>query len=225
MPRRVGIVVAARTSSSRLPGKALLPLGGVPMIVFLLRRLRGMRSAQFILATTDLTADDELAAAAAGEGVAVYRGAEDDVVARFVGAANQFGFEIVGRVTGDCPFVDAELVDWCVDESLGFDRFDLATTKGRFPVGLDVELYPADRMAALDDGTALSLEEREHLTLHFYNNSASFEVRTIATPVGWMHSIRTFTVDTPADYAAAVRIVDGFGRGDFSIPSLLEAAR
>ena len=182
-----------------------------------------MRCGECILATTDLAVDDALAAAAACEGITVYRGAEDDVVARFVGAANQFGFDVVGRVTGDCPFVDAELVDWCVGQSADFDRHDLATTKGKFPVGLDVELYPADRMAALDRGTALSLEEREHLTLHFYNNPASFEVRTIATPAGWKPSSRSFTVDTAADYAAAVQIVDGFGRSDFSIQSLLEA--
>jgi spore coat polysaccharide biosynthesis protein SpsF len=222
---RVGIVVAARTSSARLPGKVLRPLGGLPMIVFLLRRLHGLQAGRVVLATTDLPADDALEAVVAAEGIPVYRGSQDDVVARFVGAAATFGFDIVARVTGDCPFVDAELVDWCVNQSAGLGPYDLATTKGQFPVGLDVELYPADRMAALDAGTALSLEEREHLTLHFYNNPAQFKVRTIAPPVGWGECRRVFTVDTTGDYAAATRMVEAIGRSDFSIAALLEAAR
>jgi spore coat polysaccharide biosynthesis protein SpsF len=222
---RVGIVIAARTSSSRLPGKALLPLGGMPMVVFLLRRLRGMQAGRVVLATTDLPADDALEAAVAAEGVPVYRGAEDDVVARFVGAAARFGFDIVGRVTADCPFVDAELVDWCVNQSSGLGRYDLATTKGKFPVGLDVELFHADRMAALDGGTALSSEDREHLTLHFYANRHAFAVKSISPPSDWKCSGRTFTVDTADDYAKAIAIVGMLGRNDFSIPALLEAAR
>jgi len=222
---RVGIVVAARTSSSRLPGKALLPLGGMPMVVFLLRRLRGLRAGRVVLATTDLPADDALEAAATAEGVSVYRGSQNDVVARFVGAAASFGFDVVGRVTADCPFVDAETVDWCVSQSSALGRYDLATTKGQFPVGLDVELYRAESMAALDAATTLSADEREHLTLHFYNNREAFAVKSIAPPSNWMRSDRAFTVDTAADYATAVEIVGNLGCTDFSIPALLEAAR
>ena len=222
---RVGIVVAARTGALRLPGKALLPLGGAPMVVFLLRRLRGLRTGRVVLATTNLRADDALEAAAAAEGVSVYRGSQNDVVARFVGAAANFGFDIVGRVTADCPFVDAELVDWCVSQSFGLGQYDLATTKGQFPVGLDVELYRAECMAALDAGTALSSEDREHLTLHFYNNREAFAVKSITPPSNWTRNDRTFTIDTAADYATAVEIVGMLGQTDFSIPALLEAAR
>ena len=224
MPGQVGIVVAARTSSSRLPGKALLPLGGLPMVIFLLRRLRGIQAGRVVLATTELPADDSLVAEVLAEGVPVYRGSEDDVVGRFVGAAAKFGFDLVGRVTADCPFVDAELVDWCINQSSRFGQYDLATTKGTFPVGLDVELYRADRLAALDAGTALSPQDREHLTLHFYANREAFEVKSIAPPPDWSPSERTFTVDTAADYATAVELVGLLGRNDFSIPALLELA-
>lgn len=222
--RPLGIVVAARTASSRLPGKALLPLGGVPMVIFLLRRLRGLASGRVILATSDLPQDDALAARVSEEGVAVYRGSQEDVVARYVGAAKQFGFETVGRVTADCPFVDANLVDWCVGQTPEFGDYDLATTKGQFPVGLDIEFYSADRMAALHAEDVLSMAEREHLTLHFYNHPAAFNVKAIAPPAVWPRSNRNFTVDTAADYAAASDIVDVLGCNDFSISALLQVA-
>ena len=59
---KVGIIVAARTGSTRLPGKALLPLNGMPMILFLLERLKSLQGAGVVLATTELeSGDDHLA--------------------------------------------------------------------------------------------------------------------------------------------------------------------
>ena len=220
---KVGIIVAARMSSSRLPGKALKPLQGVPMISFLLRRLRNVKLGEVVVATTDLPADDVLVDVVATEGIPVFRGPEDDVVARFVGAAKKFGFDTVARVTGDCPFVDAELVDWCIAEASRFGHFDLATTKGRFPVGLDVEIYRAQQMALLHSGVSLSSAEREHLTLHFYDRSDDYIVRVIGLPVGWVPGGECFTIDTASDYERAAEIVAKIGRVDFSIPTMLKA--
>jgi spore coat polysaccharide biosynthesis protein SpsF len=222
---KVGVVVAARTSSTRLPGKALLPLQGMPMLAFLLRRLRGLQSGMVVLATTDLSVDDKLATLAEREKVRVFRGSESDLVVRYVGAAEQFGLDTVARVTADCPFVDAELVDWCIERSAEFDQFDLATTKGRFPVGLDVEIYPASRMAALTAGGRLTPSEREHLTLHFYNQRDEFTIREIAVPSGWAATDRNFTVDTDNDYEDARQIVARIGAVDFSIPTMLQALK
>jgi spore coat polysaccharide biosynthesis protein SpsF len=220
---KVGVVVAARTSSTRLPGKALLPLQGLPMLTFLLRRLRGLQRGEVILATTDLPVDDELATLAAREKIGVFRGSESDLVNRYVGAAEKFGLDTVARVTADCPFVDAELVDWCIDRSAEFDHFDLATTKGQFPVGLDVEIYSADRMAVLAACGKLTPAEREHLTLYFYSRGDEFTIRKIALPSGWAVTDRRFTVDTDIDYEDARQIVARIGTADFSIPAMLQA--
>lgn len=220
----VGVVVAARTSSTRLPGKALLPLQGIPMVPFLLRRLRGLQSGRIVLATTALRSDDELAAVAAAEGVPVFRGADSDVVGRYVAAAKEFGFDTIARVTADCPFVDAELVDWCIARTAEAGKFDLATTKGRFAVGLDVELYHAETMAALDRGGGLSAAQREHLTLCFYERPEQFVVRRIDPRPEWTATTRTFTVDTRADYERALALAAKFDGPVFDLKSLLVAA-
>ena len=220
----VGVVVAARTSSTRLPGKALLPLQGLPMLTFLLRRLQALQSGTVFLATTDLPVDDELVALAARENVGVFRGSETDLVARYVGAAKQFGLDTVARVTADCPFVDAELIDWCVARAAEFDQFDLATTKGRFPVGLDVEIYRAETMAMLDVKMPLSPVHREHLTLYFYDHRDSYLVRPIAPPSDWLPAVRSFTVDTAEDYSYAQSLTGRFGNPRFPIRELLKVA-
>jgi spore coat polysaccharide biosynthesis protein SpsF len=222
---RVGIIVAARTASVRLPGKALLPLHGMPMVIFLLRRLRDAKLAEVILATTEQSVDDRLAEAVAVAGVPVFRGADADVVSRYVSAAATFGFDTVARVTADCPFVNAELADWCIARAAEIDRFDLVTTKGAFPVGLDVEIYRTDGMAALDRGKALSKTDREHLTLHFYDHREAFAVKTIAPPTTWPRTSRRFTVDAGSDYEAAKNLVVQMGCIDFSIPAMLRTAQ
>jgi spore coat polysaccharide biosynthesis protein SpsF len=217
----VGVVVAARMGSSRLPGKALLPLQGMPMVMFLLERLRRLETATPVLATTELAGDDQLAALVEEHGIPVFRGSETDLIARYTGACGHFGFDTVARVTADCPFVDAELVDWCIRRASEFDRFDLSTTKGRFPVGLDVEICPANRLAALHARGDLTAAHREHLTLYFYDHDDDFLVRRIDLPPGWTTSPKHFTVDTSADYELARELVARFDRPDFPARALL----
>ena len=79
-----GVIIAARTGSRRLPAKALLPLNGIPMIAFIIRRLlRAKLVKSFILATTTSKTDDALEAIAKSEGIEVYRGEAENVVKRY----------------------------------------------------------------------------------------------------------------------------------------------
>jgi spore coat polysaccharide biosynthesis protein SpsF len=221
---QIGVIVAARMLSSRLPGKALLPLQGMPMILFLLRRLARLSAGSVVVATTELAADDRLAAVVEAERVPVFRGADGDVVARYVAAAGHFGFDTVARVTADCPFVDADLVDWCLAQAETYERFDLATTKGKFPIGLDVEIYPARLMARLHAAGNLSDTEREHLTLRLYDDGADFTVRRIEPRREWRGGSAKFTVDTPADYEAATGLAARFASPAFAIAELMAQA-
>ncbi len=204
----LGVIVAARTDSRRLPGKALLPLAGLPCVVYLLRRLASSRAHDgLVLATTDRSVDDELTRVVEAEGVPVFRGATHDVVGRYVAAARQFGFGTVARVTADCPFLDGATLDHCLAQCRDRDGYDLATTKGQFPVGLDVEIYHADQMAALDAGDALGDEDREHLTLHLYRHPEHYRLRRLTPPTGWPTTgTPPFLLDTPEDYATLANL-------------------
>lgn len=216
---KVGVIVAARTGSSRLPGKALLPLGGEPMVLFLLRRLTTLQNAKVVLATTTLSSDDGLACLVADAGIPVFRGDPADLVQRYCDAAEYFGFDTVVRVTADCPFVDAALIAYCLQQAQEIEEWDLATTKGQFPVGLDAEIYSAGLMRRLNESALLSVEEREHLTLHLYGNH--YSVARLVPPVDWPASSVAFTVDTAMDYQQAEEVVASFKDGNFSVKELL----
>jgi spore coat polysaccharide biosynthesis protein SpsF len=108
MRTRAGIVLQARLGSRRLPGKALEPIGGCSMLERCLRRLIAGGVAHVVLATTTLFEDDVLAAIAAKLGVPVFRGEVDDVLGRYIGAAEAFDLDPVVRATGDNPAVDIQ---------------------------------------------------------------------------------------------------------------------
>ncbi len=223
---RFDVIVAARLGSRRLPAKALLPLCGVPMIRLLLRRIKGTtRAANLVLATTERAEDDALAAQARAEGVAVFRGASDDVVRRYDDAAGQIGAEYVVRVTGDCPFIDSDMLDYCLAACDTLGAFDLATTKGAFPTGLDCEIYRAESLRRLHQGNALSASDREHLTKYFYDHPSRFQVATIEPRSEWRCASRRFTIDTPEDYQAARSLVDSFADPLFRVAELVARAK
>lgn len=222
---RYGVIVAARTGSSRLPGKALLPLREHPMVAYLLRRLRTSKKAgRILLATTTLPGDDALEKLGAAEGVPVFRGHPSDLVARFVEAEKAYPCEYVVRVTADCPFVDGETLDHCLSQCDAFGDFDLATTKGRFPVGIDFEVYKSSRMEMLHREGNLDAEDREHLTLHMYRHPEGFTRKALTPPGDWAPVARAFTVDTPEDYRFAAGIADRVGAVSAAVGRIIDEA-
>ena len=109
---QVCVIVQARTGSRRLPGKVLRDLAGRPMLTFLVERLKRCDLIdRFILATTELAEDDDLAELGASLGLTVVRGSQNDVLARFVLALQHTDAPVLVRITGDCPFVDPGLLD------------------------------------------------------------------------------------------------------------------
>ncbi|HEV2145982.1 MAG TPA: aminotransferase class III-fold pyridoxal phosphate-dependent enzyme [Longimicrobiaceae bacterium] len=164
MPRTVA-VIQARTSSSRLPGKVLAPVGGVTMLERLVRQLRGARTLdQVVVATSDHPSDDALAAHLQAAGVPVHRGDLDDVLARFAGAAASQDAEVVVRLTGDCPLHTPDTVDDVV-EAFHASGADYASNLEPYtrPDGLDVEVFTRESLErALRE--AEPGPDREHVT-------------------------------------------------------------
>ncbi|MBW4651606.1 MAG: aminotransferase class III-fold pyridoxal phosphate-dependent enzyme [Kaiparowitsia implicata GSE-PSE-MK54-09C] len=172
MPKVVAIV-QARMSSTRLPGKVMQTVAGMPMIEVLIRRLaRSTQVDQIMLATSTNPANDPLAQHVGAMGYPVWRGSENDVLARFHDAANSMDAEIVVRITGDCPLVDAGLVDAVVQElrDRGAD-YATNTMPPTFPDGMDVEVFtfPAMVQALRDTDDA---HDHEHVTPYMRNAEA-----------------------------------------------------
>lgn len=118
MMRVVGII-QARMGSTRLPGKVLKDIGGQTMLARVVQRTqRAQTVSQVVVATTKSPADDVVVAECERLRVAVFRGAEQDVLARYYWAAKAHQAEAVVRITSDCPWIDPSVVDQVVDAFL-----------------------------------------------------------------------------------------------------------
>jgi len=199
MSRRVAIV-QARCSSSRFPGKVLQVLRGRPLILFMLDRVRRARSLDaIVLATSVDPSDQALADLVAAEGIPVHRGPLDDVLARFAGAAQAAQAEVVVRLTGDCPLIDADLIDSVVEllQARGAAYASNCESPG-WPDGLDVEAMTAGAlMQAHREATLPS--HREHVTLFLRQHADRFPACHLQ-PLLDMSALR-WTVDYPDDLA------------------------
>lgn len=164
-PRVTG-VVAARMSSSRLPGKALLDIGGRPALVLLLERLARARELDAVVVATSVDpGDDVIALAAEGAGARVVRGPLEDVLERNRMAAEATGAAAIARITADCPVLDPAVVDEVVAlwRSTGASYATNTLEPRTWPDGMDVEVIAT---AALTAAAAESQDtyDREHVS-------------------------------------------------------------
>jgi len=201
---RVGILVFARYDSSRLPGKALRPVGGMTLIERVIRRAQLGRLPVF-LATTDLPSDDALVALAETLGVQSFRGSSDRVLERAVFAAETFGLDAFVRLCGDRPLFPLDDLRDAVSvlhtESGADDGSppDLITTyvPDITPRGLTTELIRTATLRAILEREPTA-DEQEHVTPRFYGHPEGFRiVRLSATTIGY--ACPGFAVDTEAD--------------------------
>jgi len=204
-----GAIVQARVGSTRLPAKVLAPLAGRPLLARVLGRLgRAAGLARVVLAIPEGPRDEPLAALAAELGVPVFRGPEDDVLGRYVGAALAHGIDPVVRVTADCPLIDPELVGAVLAaflERRAADPVDLLanTLPRRWPRGLDTEVVSREALVELDR-IETDPAVREHVTLGIYRRPERFRVAGLPGPRDLAHL--RWTVDTPEDLAVVREI-------------------
>jgi len=140
---KVLAIVQARMSSTRLPGKVLLPIMGKPMLARQLERVKNSIAIdELVVATSDCQSDDVIAALCANEDVACFRGSLTDVLDRFACCARIYEASHIVRLTGDCPLTDPELVDTLVQFYLE-QRVDYASNcrPPTLPDGLDAEIF------------------------------------------------------------------------------------
>ena len=110
LTQKVRIVLQARTSSTRLPAKALLPLKGIPLSVLSSQRLNKGKY-DFVLATSEDRSDDFLCEVCKSYNINFYRGDLHDVQKRFVDCTKDLDSEdLIVRVTADNPFPDEKFI-------------------------------------------------------------------------------------------------------------------
>ena len=201
--------------STRLPGKALADICGVPMLGHVVHRTsRAKTVGQVVVATTRHAKDDPLAEFARTLPVDVFRGDEEDVLDRYYQAARVHALDIIVRITSDCPLIDPGLIDRVVGLLLAPDsRVEYAanTLRRTYPRGLDVEAVPFATLERIWR-EARSPHQRAHVFPYLYERPEEFVLAGIADDVD--RSTMRWTVDTEEDLLLVREICRRIGSRD-----------
>ena len=191
-------IVQARMGSTRLPGKVLADLCGAPLLQRQLERVRRATSLdRVVVATSTDETDLPIAELCESLDVPCFRGDLNNVLARFLGAINEFDPEVVVRITADCPLISPSVIDSIVHSFFESDCDYLSNTLDpTFPDGVDVEVVRVRALRALAR-LDTDIHEREHVTLGIYRRPEQFVVRNFTGDPD-LSNLR-WTVDSPED--------------------------
>jgi len=219
-PGKTIAIIQARMSSSRLPGKVLMDINGLPMLAWVIERARRAKSLDgVVVATTTDPSDDAIQDFCRQHGYPVTRGSLVDVLDRYYESATAVQANTIVRLTADCPLMDPDLIDELVDKftqagvDFAADRLP-PPWKRTYPIGLDIEIVT---FQALERAWIEAVEpfEREHVMPYFYDQEGRFHI-LVVDHIPDYGSLR-WTVDTAEDLAMLRRITAHFSpRIDFS---------
>jgi spore coat polysaccharide biosynthesis protein SpsF len=204
MAERVVIIVQARMSSSRLPGKVLLPILGKSLLCRMIERLKMIaHQAQIVIATSCEKEDDIIEAESAAMGVPCFRGSLNNLLDRHYQTAKKYNADIVLKIPSDCPLIDPRIIDQVLN--FYFDHpgeYDFVSNlhPATFPDGNDVEIMTSACLEKTWQEATRQLE-LEHTTPYIWENPEKFRIGNVLYNTGKDYSMsHRFTIDYQEDY-------------------------
>jgi spore coat polysaccharide biosynthesis protein SpsF len=195
---KVAILIAVRMKSKRLPGKALLEIEGKKAIEHLFDRLKLSKTAEDIILCTSINPqDDILVEVAKNNGIKFFQGSEDDVLDRFIKAADSVSADIIVRVTGDNILVDPSYLDEMVKYHIQ-NNADYTRTES-LPSGVKCEAMSVLALKKIHR-LAEAPENSEYMTWYFTKNPEFFKIAVFPVPKDYVRPNFRLTMDEPNDY-------------------------
>jgi spore coat polysaccharide biosynthesis protein SpsF len=201
-------IVQARLGSTRLPGKVLLEIEALPVLLHIVNRLkRVLKVDEVIIATSTLKINSKIVSFCNENNVKCFVGSEDNVLDRFYHAALVYQPKNIIRITGDCPLLDSDLINKLIDyyEKNSFDYCGIATGAGvaneksifRYPDGLDAEIF---KFSVLEKAfkNATSKLHLEHVTPYIWSNNKLFNLGVLYSEIDY--SNYRWTLDNIEDF-------------------------
>lgn len=225
----VGIIIQARTGSKRFPNKVILNYYDDKSILeIIIRNLLSVYSNRnIILATTLASKDDVLVNLASRLEVATFRGDEENVLQRFIDAANFYKYKYIIRVCADNPFMLVKSIDQLLSINYGgYDYVGYYVDENTPAIKSHLGLYPElINLEALEKVQKKTNDEKylEHVTNYIYTNPTLFNIKWIKVDneVFFRDDIR-LTIDTFEDFKISQEIYKYYNLKDLSLSELLK---
>ncbi len=228
MAQHIVIVVQARMTSTRLPGKVLMPILGKSLLYRMIERLQMIRhKATIVIAIPEEKADYVIEQEAAEMNIPCFRGSLNNLLDRHYRAGLKYNAGIVLKIPSDCPLIDPRIIDQVLDfyfEHEGEYDFVSNLHPATTPDGNDVEIMT---MACIEKAwkEAQKPMELEHTTPYIWENPDKFRIANVPWDTGLDYSMsHRFTIDYEADYQFIKRVFEELypEKPDFSCADILE---
>lgn len=219
MSQKTGIIVQARMSSSRLPGKSLIKIGPHPLIWYVVRRLQ-LLELPVIVCTSVAKSDDDLAHFLIKENISVYRGDLQNVLKRYINAAEAHNISQIVRITGDNPLVDIEYLFKSLNLFKNYSYVD-GIYEGGLIKGSGFELVTIEELKGI---TSQENDHLEHVTAWLRDNlnKSSSRIELKPTLINKFKNEIYLTCDYKEDLILLRKIFKNFGyRVDISLEEIL----
>lgn len=226
----IGIIIQARMGSTRLPGKILKKFYGEDTLLETLLSNLHKVGVKVVVATSINENNDELEVFLKDRGELVYRGSENDVLDRFIKAAEEYGIEGIIRICSDNPFMDWNGVSQLVEKAklsdadyIGFRVNDTPSILTHF--GFWGEYVTLDALKRVAVTTPEGSPAHEHVTFHVYKHPEEYKCEWIQCPefLQGRDDIR-LTIDTPEDLVNAQQVYAKLkgNNKDFTLQDVIE---
>ena len=205
---KVIALVQARMGSLRLPQKVMKKISEKTIIELLLMRLSKSKELdEIVVATSENDENDKLVRHVKSLGFKCTQGSEKDVLNRFYESAKSLDANIIVRITGDCPLVDPDIVDKCVNrfKALNVDYFS-NISPASYPDGLDTEVFSFETLEQANNN-AFSTYDREHVTT-FIRNSDLFSKDVLQNEIDY--SNLRWSLDESEDLEVVTKVFNHF---------------
>lgn len=204
----VVVIIAARMGSERLPGKVVAPIMNRPLLAWMIDRVKqSTLTDKIVVATGSGKENDAIVSLAKAAGIGWFKGSENDVLDRFVGAAIKYQADAVVRVTADCPLVDPSHIDDAI-RIFATGKYDFVANnrmKRTVPIGFDVEICKAADLEKINRDIK-DAPVHEHVTPYFYEHPEKFRLKVFGPPAKMQYPKWRLTVDTDKDLELIRRI-------------------
>ncbi len=205
----VSAILQARMSSTRFPGKALYPLAGVPLTEHIINRIKAVTDFDHIvLAVPDSPTESPLIKMAQRLNISIARGPEEDVLERFLIAADQVKAQHIVRICGDNPLIDRQLIRSLIHTHLR-ENTDYTITSDSIPLGTGTEVVKVKTLKSIAEITT-EPKYREHVTTWFHDNPTLVAQSHVPAPDYLMNKSHRLTVDTRNDLTLMKKIFNEF---------------
>ncbi len=199
--KKIVATIEARMTSTRLPGKVLMPLAGKSVLERLIERLRRSTYVDdVVVATTTNVPDDAIVELCEKLGCHYFRGSEDDVLLRVLQAAQHYDADIIVETCGDSPLIDHRHVDQLLD--LFFEgEYDYVSNglDESFPIGFDVKIFSTSTLQYINS-VSQDPYDHEHVSPYIYNHPEKYKLGRMSAEGKMRRRDIRLTLDTKKDY-------------------------